>query len=107
VPDGDDPQIGRTFGTYTAALQTLAAWCVAWGLQTVALESTGVSGMPLFEALEARGLQGCLRRAQSITRVPGRKRDVLDWPWIPTVPSYGCVSAAFRPEADGVALRTL
>jgi transposase len=79
VPDGADQQIVRTFGTYTAALQTLADWLVDRGIQTVAMESTGVYWIPLFEELEARGLQCCLISAQSITRVPGRKSDVLDW----------------------------
>lgn len=49
VPDGDDQQIVRTFGTSPADLQTLADGCVDRGIQTVAMESTGVSGMPLFE----------------------------------------------------------
>jgi transposase len=77
------------------------------GIQTVAMESTGVYWIPLFEALEARGLQGCLISAQSITRVPGRKSDVLDCQWIQTLHSYGLLSASFRPDADFVALRTL
>jgi transposase len=107
VPDGDDQQIVRTFGTYTADLQTLADWLVDRGIQTVAMESTGVYWIPLFEALEARGLQGCLISAQSIKRVPGRKSDVLDCQWIQTLHSYGLLSASFRPDADFVALRTL
>jgi hypothetical protein len=107
VPDGADQQLGRTFGTYTAALQTLAAWFVDRGIETVAMESTGVYWMPLFEAREARGLHCCLIRAQSIKRVPGRKRNVLDCQGSQTLHSYGVLSAAFRPEADRVALRTL
>ena len=107
VPDGEDQQIVRTFGPYTADLQTLADWCVDRGIQTVAMASTGVYGMPLFEALEARGLSCCLISAQSITRVPGRKSDVADCQWIQTWHSYGLLAASFRPEADFVALRTL
>jgi transposase len=107
VPDGDDQQIVRTFGTYTADLQTLADWFVDRGIQTVAMESTGVYWIPLFEELEARGLQCCLISAQSIKRVPGRKSDVLDCQWIQTLHSYGLLSASFRPDADFVALRTL
>jgi transposase len=80
VPDGEDQQLRRPFGTYTAALQTLADWFVDRGLETVAMASTGVYWMPLFEELEARGLRGCLISAQSIKRVPGRKSDVLDCP---------------------------
>ena len=107
VPDGEDQQIVRTFGTYTADLQTLADWFVDCGIQTVAMESTGVYWIPLFEELEARGLHCCLISAASIKRVPGRKSDVLDCQWIQTLHSYGLLTASFRPEADLVALRTL
>jgi transposase len=107
VPDGEAQQIVRTFGTYTADLHTLAAWLVARGIQTVAMASTGVYWIPLFEALEARGLLCCLIRARSLKRVPGRKSDVLDCQWIQTLHSYGLLSASFRPAADLVALRTL
>lgn len=107
VPDGEEQQLVRTFGTYTAELQTLADWWVDRGMQTVALESTGVYWMPLFEELEARGLHGCLSSAASIKRVPGRQSDVLDWQWSQTLHSDGLLTASLRPEADLVALRTL
>jgi transposase len=107
VPDGDDQQSVRAFGSSTAALASLADWCIDRGIETVAMESTGVSWMPLFETLEARGIQGCLSSAQSLTQVPGRTSDVLDCQWLQTLHSYGLLSASFRPEADGVALRTL
>jgi transposase len=107
VPNGDDQQLVRTFGTYTTDLQTLADWLVACSIQTVAMESTGVYWMPLFEELEARGLQCCLISARSIKRVPGRKSDVLDCQWLQTLHSYGLLAASLRPEADFVALRTL
>ena len=107
VPDGDDQQIVRAFGTYTADLEALADWFIDRGIQTVAMESTGVYWIPLFETLEARGIQGCLISAQSLKHVPGRKSDVLDCQWIQTLHSYGLLSASFRPEADFVALRTL
>jgi hypothetical protein len=107
VPDGDNQRIVRTFGTYTADLQTLADWLIDRGIETVAMESTGVYWIPLFEELEARGLHCCLISAQSIKRVPERKSDVLDCQWIQTLHSYGLLSASFRPEADFVVLRTL
>ncbi len=107
VPDGEDQQIVRTFGTYTTDLHTLADWLVERGIQTVAMESTGVYWIPLFEELEARGLHCCLISARSIKRVPGRKSDVLDCQWIQTLHSYGLLAASFRPEADFGALRTL
>jgi transposase len=107
VPAGADQQIVRPFGTDTAALQTRADWCVDRGIQTVALASTGVSWLPRFEAVAARGFHCCLSRAQSMQRVPGRQSAVRDWPWIQPLPSSGFLSAACRPDADCVALRTL
>jgi transposase len=107
VPDGDDQQIVRAFGTSTADLESLADWCIDRGIQTVAMASTGVYGIPLFETLEARGIQGCLISAQSLKHVPGRTSDVLDCQWIQTLHSDGLLSASCRPEADCVALRTL
>ena len=107
VPDSADHQIVRAFGTYTADLDALAAWFLDRGIQTVAMESTGVYWIPLFETLEARGLQGYLISASAIQHVPGRKSDVLDCQWIQTLHSYGLLAAAFRPDADLVALRTL
>ena len=71
------------------------------------MDSTGVYWMPWFETLEARGMQCCLIRAQSIKHVPGRKSDVLDCQWIQPLPSYGLLKASVRPDADLVALRTL
>ena len=75
VPDGDDQQLVRAFGTYTADLESLADWFIDRGIQTVAMESTGVYWIPLFETLEARGIQGCLISAQSHqTRARTQKR---------------------------------
>jgi transposase len=107
IPDGDDQQLVRAFGTYTADLDTLADWFVDHDIQTVAMESTGVYWIPLFETLESRGVQCCLISAQAIKHVPGRQSDVLDCQWIQTLHSYGLLKASFRPEADLVALRTL
>jgi len=107
VPGSDDTQIVRTFGTYTADLHALAAWLKEHHIKTVAMESTGVYWIPLFETLEDRGIHCCLISANSIKRFPGRKSDVLDCQWIQTLHSYGLLAASFRPEADLVALRTL
>jgi hypothetical protein len=107
VPDGDAQHIVRAFGTDTADLHALADWFIDRGLETVAMASTGVYWMPLFEELEARGLRCCLISARSLKHVPGRQSDVLDCQWIQTLHSYGLLSASFRPAADLVALRTL
>lgn len=107
VPGPHETQEVRVFGTYTADLQALADWLVERQVRTVAMESTGVYWIPVFELLEERGLRGCLIRATAIHRIPGRKSDVLDCQWIQTLHSYGLLADSFRPEADLIALRTL
>ena len=107
VPDGDDHQLVRAFGTYTAALDTLADWFGDRAIQTVAMASTGVSWIPLFETLEARGLPCCLISAQASKHGPGRKSAVLDCQWRQTLHSDGVLKASWRPDAALVALRPL
>src|SRR5262245_40693977 len=107
VPDGDAQQLVRAFGPYPADLDALADWCIDRGIQTAAMEATGVDWIPLFETLEARGMPCCLISAQAIKHVPGRTSDVLACQWIQTLHSYGWLQASLRPEADRVALRTL
>ncbi len=107
VPAENDTQIIRPFGSYTVDLHAIADWFDQHGIVTVAMESTGVYWIPLFEVLELRGFQCCLISAHSIKRVPGRKTDILDCQWIQTFHSYGLLQASFRPQADLVALRTL
>jgi transposase len=107
VPDGDDQQLVRAFGTYPADLEALADWCVDHGIQTVAMASTGVYWIPLFEPLASRGVPCCLISARAIKPVPGRQSDVLDCQWIQTLHSSGLLNASCRPEGALVALRTL
>jgi transposase len=103
--DRDDTPV-RSFGTFTPDLQALAAWLVACRVTTVAMESTGVYWIPIFELLEERGLQVYLVNARHIKNVPGRKSDVQDCQWIQRLHSYGLLSASFRPEAEIVVLRS-
>lgn len=95
----------RAFGTFTPDLLALADWLAAGGITTVAMESTGVYWIPIFELLEARGLEVCLVNARHIQNVPGRKSDVQDCQWIQQLHSFGLLRASFRPEAELVALR--
>jgi len=105
--DDENTQLVRSFGNYTANLQAIAAWLKEHHIETVAMESTGVYWIPLFEMLEAAGFRCNLISAHSLRRIPGRKSDVLDCQWIQTLHSYGLLESSFRPEADLVALRTL
>jgi transposase len=105
VPAERDPNPVRAFATFTPDLHALAEWLTACRVRTVALESTGVYWIPIFELLEARGFEVCLVNAQHIHNVPGRKSDVQDCQWIQRLHSYGLLSASFRPEAEMVVLR--
>ncbi|MGH9880644.1 MAG: IS110 family transposase, partial [Pyrinomonadaceae bacterium] len=82
VPEGRDEVSVREFGTFTADLEALAAWLKKCGITTVAMESTGVYWIPLFELLERRGFEVKLVDARHVKNVSGRKSDVLDCQWI-------------------------
>ena len=82
VPEGRDEVTVRCFGTFTADLNGLAEWLIACGIKTVAMESTGVYWIPVFEILEAQGLEVKLVEPSKIKNAPGRKTDVLDRPGI-------------------------
>lgn len=82
VSGEDGQQIVRAFGSYTADLQAIGKWLKERGAATVAMESTGVYWIPLFEELERQGFHCHLISSRSLRRVPGRKSDVLDCQWI-------------------------
>ena len=106
VPPDRAPQPVRRFGTFTADLDVLADWLIDCGITTVAMESTGVYWIPLFELLEARGVQVLLIDPRQAKRAPGRpKTDRLDCQWLQRLHTYGLLAGAFRPEAQVCVLR--
>lgn len=107
VAGAEGMQMVRSFGSYTVDLQAIGGWLAEHDIETVAMESTGVYWIPLFEELERRGFHCHLISSRSLRRVAGRKSDVVDCQWIQTLHSYGLLESSFRPEADLVALRTL
>jgi transposase len=107
VPGDENTQIVKAFGNYTVDLQTLASWMRDHQVQTVAMESTGVYWIPLFEELERQGFECLLISSRSLRRVAGRKSDISDAQWIQTLHTYGLLEGSFRPQGDLVALRTL
>jgi len=100
-------QIVKAFGTYTVDLQAIGKWLKEHQIKTVAMESTGVYWIPLFEELERQGFECLLISSRSLRRVPGRKSDIVDAQWIQTLHSYGLLESSFRPEAELAMLRTL
>lgn len=105
VPSELDSEPVRSFLSFTSDLNRLADWLVNLGITTVAMESTSVYWIPLFEILETRGLDVVLVNARDAKNVPGRKTDVNDAQWIQQLHSYGLLRASFRPKAEIVALR--
>jgi transposase len=107
VPDGDEVQLVKAFGNYTVDLHAICEWFRKHKIKTVAMESTGVYWIPLFEELERQGFECLLISSRSLRKVAGQKTDVEDAQWIQTLHSYGLLKGSFRPQADLVALRTL
>jgi transposase len=107
VAGDENTQIIKAFGNYAVDLQAFACWMKDHEVKTIAMESTGVYWIPLFEGLESQMFHCLLISSKSLRRVPGRKSDVIDAQWIQTLHTYGLLTGSFRPEADLVALRTL
>jgi len=105
VPEGTDEQPVREFSTFTADLERLAGWLISCGVTTVAMESTGVYWIPVFEILESHGLEVKLVNARHVKNVPGRKSDVLDCQWLQQLHTYGLLHGAFRPTDEVCTLR--
>lgn len=95
----------RTFASFTHELHRLAEWLHAAGITSVAMESTGIYWIPVYEVLEARGFEVVLVNARDAKTVPGRKTDVNDAQWLQRLHEYGLLRASFRPSRDIVALR--
>ena len=95
----------RTFGTFTDDLHRLADWFQECGIETVAMESTGVYWIPVFEILEQRGFEVVLVNARDAKHVPGRKTDVSDAQWLQRLHEFGLLRASFLPKGEIAALR--
>lgn len=106
VPADRDEQPVRKFGCFTPDLHAMARWLKSCGMETVAMESTGVYWVPVFEVLEQYKLDVILVDARHVKHVPGRKSDVMDCQWIQRLHSYGLLAGAFRPQEDVCVLRS-
>jgi transposase len=101
-----DPQPVRRFECFTADLHRLADWLHACGVTTVAMQSTGVYWIPLYEILDARGLDVYLVNARHTKNLPGRKTDVQESQWLLKLHTYGLLRNSFHPAADIRVART-
>ncbi|HEY9805929.1 MAG TPA: IS110 family transposase, partial [Candidatus Obscuribacterales bacterium] len=107
MPEGRAERSVRSFGAYTAQLDELVQWLKECGVKTVAMESTGIYWIPLYQKLEEAGFEVLLVDARQAKHVPGRKSDVQDCQWLQQLHTYGLLRAAFRPEDSICRLRTL
>jgi len=106
VPEDRDTQPVKSFGCYTEDLHRLARWLKDCAITTVAMESTGVYWVPVYEILEQYGFEVHLVDARQLKNVSGRKSDVQDCQWIQRLHSYGLLSSAFRPLPEIATLRS-
>jgi transposase len=102
-----DPQPVRSFPTFTRDLITLAEWLQQCGTRSMAMESTSVYWIPVYQILESRGLEVCLVNAQHVRNVPGGKTDVSDCQWLQYLHSVGLLRDSFRPPGFICAIRSL
>ena len=106
VPEDRDEQCVREFGAFTVDLYRLADWLKGCGVETVAMESTGVYWIPLFQVLEEKGFHVKLVDPRRLKSVPGRKTDVVDCQWLQQLHTYGLLAGAFRPPEQIRELRS-
>jgi transposase len=102
-----DPEPVRCFGCFTADLRAMARWLVEQGVRSVAMQSTGVYWMPVFEVLEQHGLEVYLVNAQHTKNVPGRKSDVQECQWLLKLHAFGLLNNSFQPADEIRIARTL
>jgi transposase len=107
VPNDRAPEPIRCFPTFTVDLERLADWLQQCQIRTVAMESTGVYWIPLFQILEKRKIDVRLVNAHHVKNVPGRKTDVSDCQWIQHLHFVGLLRGSFRPDDEICALRSL
>jgi transposase len=105
IPEGREEVTVREFESFTADLYELADWLTSCGIKTVAMESTGIYWMPLFEILEERGFEVRLVNPKHLKNVPGRKSDVLDCQWLQQLHTFGLLLGSFRPDQHICELR--
>jgi transposase len=106
VPSNRDIQPVRRFGCTTAELKDLAEWLKQCGIRTVAMQSTGVYWIAVYDVLEAAGLEVYLANARETKNLPGRKSDVLESQWLMKLHTYGLLRNSFRPAQEIRTMRT-
>lgn len=100
VPVGRDEVGIKTFNTFTCDLYEIAKWFKQCKIETVAMESTGIYWINLYELLESEGFEVYLVDSRKTKNVSGRKSDVDDSEWVYQLHTYGLLPKCYRPQAD-------
>jgi transposase len=106
IPDDRDAEPVRTFGCFTPDLEEMAAWLKQHGIHSIAMESTGVYWVPVYQILISHGFDVQLVDARHAKNVPGRKTDVWDCRWLRKLHTFGLLRGCFLPPADITVIRT-
>jgi transposase len=106
VPADRDQKPVRKFESFTADLHRMADWLQACGIDSVVMESTGVYWIPLYQVLEARGMEVKLVNARHVKCLPGRKSDIQDCQWLQKLHTFGLLNNSFRPTDEICILRS-
>lgn len=106
-PPGEHEKTVGKFGTFTADLVSLVVWLKERGITTVAMESTGVYWIPIFDVLQRAGIEVFLVNAYHVKSVTGRKTDLQDCQWLQKLHGCGLLKGSFRPDDLTVAVRSL
>src|SRR5262249_10462858 len=106
VPPDRDSEPVRCFGCTTAEVRQMADWLKQGRMRTVALQSPGVYWIPVFDILEAAGLEVYLVNARETKNLPGRKSDVQESQWLMKLHTYGLLRNSFRPPQEIRTMRT-
>ncbi|MFT5698522.1 MAG: transposase, partial [Desulforhopalus sp.] len=107
VPGDRDNKPVRHFDTFTADLHAAAKWLKSCDIDSIAMESTGVYWIPVFQRLESYGFDVVLVNARHVKNVPGRKTDVQDCQWLQYLHSVGLLRGSYRPPQEVCAVRSL
>ena len=107
IPEDRAEENVRKFGPFRSDLHRLADWLTEHHIETVAMESTGVYWIPVFQILEQRGFEVKLVNAAHVKNLPGRKSDVSDCQWLQQLHTFGLLNGSFRPKDDVCVLRAL
>ena len=106
APERDEKPV-RSFDCFTPDLEEMADWLVAHGVKSVAMQSTGVYWIPVFEILQQRGLEVYLVNARHTKNLPGRKSDIAECQWLLKLHTFGLLNNSFQPSDEIRTARTL